>query len=311
MSTSRLLTLLLVLGAGACRSPDEGKPPLLTEPNVEHRESRPVSPEIEAWFRGTTAAAGVRIMSGDRISISVKGHDDLGVVRDVPPNGDVRVLRANNSVKVVKALGMTPQDLETAVAAVHAADLENPYVTVQIDVAAPRSIFVLGAVKAPNAYAVSENGRLTVVQALALAGGTIERADLSGVTIQRVYTKTGETVSSPPLDILSVMESQDQRDNLVVEPGDTIVVPERPDAMVQVLGHVEKPGSFTWRKGMRLSEAIASAGSFAKFAKKSAIRIVRNGRESILVDYDEVLDGKVPDPELQPGDVIFIDERYL
>jgi polysaccharide export outer membrane protein len=312
MSISRLLGPLAVLFAAACHSSDADRPPLLTtDPNAAQRASPRVDPEIEAWFRGTAAAAGVRIMPGDRLSISVRDHDELHITPDVPPNGEIRIPRENKTVVVVNALGKTPQDLVAAVEAVHAADLEHPYVDVQIDVAAPRSIYVLGAVKAQNAYAVSENGRLTVLQALALAGGTTEHADLSGVTIQRVYARTGESVTSPPLDIRSVIENHDQRDNLVVEPGDTIMVPERPEATVQVLGHAERPGIFPWRKGMRLSEAIAAAGSFAKFAKKSAIKIVRNGRDSIVVDYDEVLEGKIPDPELQPGDVIFIDERYL
>jgi polysaccharide export outer membrane protein len=310
MSTSRLLTLLLVLAAGACKSTDDDKAPLLTDTHVEH-PPQPVAPEIESWFRGTSVAGGVRIAPGDRISVSVQDHDELHLVRDVPPNGEVPVYRENKSVSVVHALGKTPQDLEKEITAVHAADLEHPFVTVQIEVSAARSIYVCGAVKAQGAYAVSENGRLTVLQALALAGGTTERGDLAGVTIQRIYTLTGKTVSSPPLDIRRVIENQDQRDNLVVEPGDTIVVPEKPDANVQVLGHVERPGTFTWRKGMRLSEAIATAGSFAKFAKISAIRIVRNGRDNILVDYNDVLEGRTSDPELQSGDVIFVDERFI
>jgi len=312
MSTSRLLTLLpvLVLAVGACKSTDDGKAPLLTDARAEHQPI-PVAPEVESWFRGTSVAGGVRIAPGDRISVSVQDHDELHLVRDVPPNGEVPVYRENKSVTVVHALGKTPQDLEKEITEVHAADLEHPFVTVQIEVSAPRSIYVCGAVKMQGAYPVSENGRLTVLQALALAGGTTDRGDLSGVTIQRIYTRTGETVSSPHLDIRRVIENQDQRDNLVVEAGDTIVVPDKPDATVQVLGKVHSPGSYPWRKGMRLSEALAEAGSFEKFAKTSAIKIVRNGRENILIDYEEILDGKTPDLELQARDVIFVDERWM
>jgi polysaccharide export outer membrane protein len=310
MSSFRILTVLALVAASACKSGDD-KAPLLTGGASGAPAPKQVSPEIEHWFRTTVAAAGVRIVPGDRVSIDVQDHDALRIVRDVPPNGEIPVYRTNKSVTIVKALGRTPQELEALVAAVHAADLENPYVTVHIDEAAPRSIYVVGGVKSPGVYAVSGNGRLTVLQALALAGGTSERSDLASITIQRIHPPTGETVSSPALDIRRVIEEHDQRDNLVVEPGDTIVVPERQDLTVQVLGHVSKPGSFEWRKGERLSEALADAGSFAKFAKKSAIRVVRNGRENIVVNYEDVLEGRAPDLELQPGDVIFVDEKWM
>jgi len=307
----RLPSVLLLVVVAACTSTKNDRPPLLSSGDAPPSALQPVSPEVERWFRGTSASAGVRIAPGDQISIVVQNHDELKLVRDVPPNGEVPVYRENKEVSVVNALGKTPQELEGDVKRVHEKDLTNPYVTVRIDVAAPRSIYVVGAVKSPGVFGVSGNGRFTVLQALALAGGTSEKSDLTGVKIQRVYPPTGEMVSSPALDIRRVMESQDQRDNLVVEPGDTIVVPEKTDATVQVLGHVAKPCSVPWRKGIRLSEAIAEAGSFAKFAKTTGIRVVRHGRENILVDYEDILDGKTPDLELEPHDVIYVDERWM
>ncbi len=312
MSRLRILTLLALVGAAACKSDGGDRPPLKIDgADAAAPKSHNPTPAIERWFRETVPAAGVCLMPGDRISIVVQDHPELNLSPEVPPNGEIRVYRENKSVDRVKALGKTTQELEAAITAVHAADLEHPFVTVRIDVAAPRSIYVIGAVKAPNVYTVSGNDRLTVLQALALAGGQTEKADLSSVVVHRVYPPTGETASSPPLDIAAVIGARDQKDNLIVAPGDTIVVPESQDATVQVLGRVEKPGQVPWRRGMRLSEAIAGAGSFQKFAKTSKIKIVRHGAETIVVDYDEVLDGKTPDPELEPRDVIFVDERWM
>jgi polysaccharide export outer membrane protein len=73
------------------------------------------------------------------------------------------------------------------------------------------SFFITGHVRAPNSYILSEN--LTVLQALALAGGATERAARNRIKIRRVVD--GKTVE------VSVKESD------LVLPGDTIIVPPR------------------------------------------------------------------------------------
>lgn len=311
---SRLKHLLpLVLVAAACASGTDVKVPVAPAQMVV-APSAPVDPEVEKWFRDHVPGAGTRIVAGDRVSISVQGRPELSVSRDVPPSGDVPVYVPNHAGNnSVKALGKTPQELETDIAAVYQRTIfENaPYVTVQIDTYAARSIYVVGAVKVQNAYPIAANERLTVLQALALAGGPTDLGDLRNVTLQRIYPPTGRTVSSPSLDIREAMERGEQRDNLVVEAGDTIVVPGMQDLSVQVLGNVEKPGAVPWTRGMTLARAITEAGSFKKFAKRDKIKIVRHGTENIVANFDDIVDGRAADLELQPRDVIWVDERWF
>lgn len=299
--------LALVLGLAACAMNTDERPPVPPSPSVTTAPVRTDDPEIEKWFRTAAPASGMRVMAGDRIAISVQGKPELGVVRDVPPNGDLPLYRVDATIN---ALGKTTQELETDIAKAYSALFEKPYVTVSLETAAARSIFLLGAVKTPGAYPVTGNERLNLAQALALAGGTTVQSDLRGVTIQRTYPATGKTVASPALDVQAVYDG-DQRDNLLVEPGDTIVVPDLQESRVQVLGQVEKPGSVVWTRGMTLSRAIAESGGFKRFAKKDKIQVVRHGRESIIVNYDDVLNGKIPDLELEARDVIFVEERWL
>ena len=306
---STLVALLLSL-AGCAFGTDE-QPPVVPATVVPAGATSAVSPEIERWFRGNQPASGTRLMAGDRIAITVQGKPELDVARDVPPNGAIPILKADKSVVAVNALGKTAQELEAEIAAVHSADFVHPYVTVTVEAAAPRSLYVLGAVKAQGAYPVSGNDRLTVLQALALAGGTTEQSDLHSVTIQRVHPASGATVASPPLDLQLAIDRGDQRDNLIVEPGDTIVVPDLQQSSVQVLGNVEKPGSVVWSRGITLARAITEVGGFKRFAKKTKIKIVRHGREQLIVNFEDVLDGRTPDLELEPRDVIYVDERWL
>jgi protein involved in polysaccharide export with SLBB domain len=83
------------------------------------------------------------------------------------------------------------------------------------------------------------------------------------------------------------------------------------EATVQVLGRVAKQGAVPWTKGMRLSQAIALAGGFDKFPKLDRIKLVRRGSEQHVINFNDVLDRKVPDLELEPRDVVFVDERFF
>jgi protein involved in polysaccharide export with SLBB domain len=305
---------LLVLVASACSSGTDEKVPVSPSMATLVAPREPVDPEVEKWFRSHEPAAGTRIVAGDRVAVSVQGRPELSVARDVPPNGDVPVYVPNHPESCsVNALGKTPQELEKEIAAVYQRTIfeKAPYVTVQIDNFAARSIYVVGAVKTQNSYPITVNERLTVLQALALAGGPTEQGDLRNVTLQRIYPGTGRTVASPPLDIRDAMERGNQRDNLVVEAGDTIVVPDMQDLSVQVLGNVEKPGSVQWSRGLTLARAITEAGSFKRYAKKDRIKIVRNGVENIVANFDDIVDGRAADLELEPRDVVWVDERWF
>ena len=312
-TSTNLLPLLLLLAA-ACSSGTDAKVPVAKDAAALAAPREPVDPEVEKWFRTHEPSAGTRIVAGDRIAISVQGRPELAVSRDVPPNGDVPVYVPNHPENCsVNAIGRTPQQLEAEIAAVYQRTIfeKAPYVTVQIENYAARSIYVVGAVKTQNSYPIAANERLTVLQALALAGGPTDAGDLRNVTLQRVYPPTGRTVSSPPLDIREAMERGEQKDNLVVEAGDTIVVPGMQDLSVQVLGNVEKPGAVAWTRGMTLARAITEAGSFSKYAKRDRIKIVRRGTEHLVANFEDIVDGLAPDLELEPRDVIWVDERWF
>lgn len=304
----RILTIpLLALCVAACSS--DGRPPVAPSADDPGVRTRVVDPVIEKWFRTNVPPSGMRLLPGDQISITVQGHDDLKVTRYVPPNGEIPIYDTD---KVVRALGKTLQQLEEDIARAYTSKFEKaPYVTVAIAGAAPRSISVIGGVKTQGVFPVSGNERLTVLQAIALAGGALPQSDLRNVTLQRIYPETGETVSSPFLDIRKVMEEGGQRDNLIVEPGDTIVVPDLQESNVQLFGMVEHQGPVVWHEGMTLLEAITEAGGLKKFAKTSAVKVVRRGRDKIVINIDEIIDRVIPDFVLEPRDVIYVGERFF
>jgi len=73
------------------------------------------------------------------------------------------------------------------------------------------TIYVFGQVKNPNNYAIQKN--MTVLQALSLAGGVTENGAMNRIKVIRIVNGKKEEIKAKLTDI--------------VQPGDTIIVPER------------------------------------------------------------------------------------
>lgn len=75
--------------------------------------------------------------------------------------------------------------------------------------------------------------------------------------------------------------------------------------LVTVEGAVEKPGVYSFQPGARLSTAIALAAGPKRVAKVDQVAVFRESPEGIMVakfDYQQVRQGTMLDPVLQPGD---------
>lgn len=149
---------------------------------------------------------GYRLGTGDKVKVTVYGHENLSGESDVDSTGNL----ALPLIQTVKASGLTVQELERSIVAKLSPDyLKNPRVSVEI--ISNRPFFILGEVQKPGSYPYV-NG-MTVVTAVALAGGFTYRADSDEVYITRVKDKQ------------KTKQSADQ--DTPVMPGDVIEVPER------------------------------------------------------------------------------------
>ncbi|KPP94393.1 polysaccharide export outer membrane protein [Erythrobacter sp. HL-111] len=75
--------------------------------------------------------------------------------------------------------------------------------------------------------------------------------------------------------------------------------------LVTVEGAVEEPGVYTFQPGARLSAAIALAQGPKRTAKTEQVAVFRESAEGIMVakfDYQQVRQGTMLDPVLEPGD---------
>jgi polysaccharide export outer membrane protein len=147
-----------------------------------------------------------RLAAGDRVKIVVFGHADLSGDYEVNSDG----LLSLPLIKSVQAAGLTVLEIEQIITSrLKPAYLKNPLVGVAV--LEHRPFYILGEVKNPGSYPYTSN--MTVVAAVALAGGYTYRARKSRISIIRADDPEKQRVRV------------DQ--NTFVRPGDIIEVPER------------------------------------------------------------------------------------
>ena len=147
-----------------------------------------------------------RLAAGDRILVTVFGHDDLSGEFDI--NG-ANVI-SMPLIPEIKAAGLTVNELEAAIVDALKPDyLINPNVSVEVTNFRP--FYIIGEVANPGSYAYSN--KMTVVNAVALAGGFTHRAKKNKAVIRR---KKGAETTEIEAEI-----------DTVIEPDDVIEIRER------------------------------------------------------------------------------------
>ena len=186
-----------------------------------------------AWAQSadTDAEAGEElytIQPGDVISIQVLEDSSLNRDLLVQPDGRISFPLAG----IVKASGRTPGELQEILSRRLSSDfLQPPSVTVSLAsspafgqqaAAQQRTFFVLGQVGQPGQFALSRP--LTVVQALALAGGPGVFAATGRIQVRSVDEDGQEQVSL--FDYEALEDGESLGAPLMVKDGDVIFVPE-------------------------------------------------------------------------------------
>ena len=130
-------------------------------------------------------------------------------------------------------------------------------------------IAILGAVAKPGYFPLDDAKPLQLAQALAEAGGAAPRAALTRATLTR---RGGQIV---PLDLYSLTVLGDESQNLRLQSGDIVTIPEARG--VTIFGAVAKPGTYTLETATnpRVTDLIIAAGGLSVPAAQSLIRIER------------------------------------
>lgn len=159
---------------------------------------------------------------GDVLEISVWQHPELDRIVTVRPDGRMSF----SLIGDVNANGLTPAKLDEIITGMLSEYVQKPEVTVVVTSIKSNQILILGQVTRPGAYPMEES--LTVLEAVAIAGGYTESAGLSKVTITR--QSRAETHKVIKVDLKKVITEGDRRGNVVLEPSDVVHVPTKASA---------------------------------------------------------------------------------
>ncbi len=152
----------------------------------------------------------------DVIDINVWKEPTISRTVPVRPDGKISLPLLND----VQAAGLTPQKLGQEITGELRKYLENPQVTVIVTAINSQRFSILGEINRPGTFQMLPN--MTVLQALSDAGGFTPFAKRKDIYILRTVNGRQEKF---PFNYKDVLKGEKAQENILLLPGDTIVVP--------------------------------------------------------------------------------------
>lgn len=218
-----LISSTLVISGCALRQRlADGSP--RTEPTPQAAELRQRPPEqttLEIALEQVHRLQKVdyKISGADLLEISVYQQPDLERKLRVSQNGTVSF----PLVGIVKVGGLSVAGAEAALSKRLQEFIIDPQVSIFIKEYGNKKVFVLGEVKTPGSYELPTESRLTVLEAISLAGGftAIAATDRTKV-IRTVEGKSQSFV----VEVSAITKRGEKDKDLPLEPNDVIYVPQ-------------------------------------------------------------------------------------
>jgi len=160
-----------------------------------------------------------------------------------------------------------------------------------------RSVFVVGGVRAPGPQLHMQADRAS--KALAMAGGATPAGDLASAFVLRAGQRL-------PVDLAQVLGQGKADADVLLQPGDAVVVPEVPSAF-HLVGAVTTPGVYQLQQASTVLDALALSGGLTADADLWHAYLVR-GDESTPLNLYALVEGNdlSQNQPLRPGDTLVI-----
>lgn len=163
-----------------------------------------VAPDEEAYLLGP----------GDKLRIEVYKEEQLSQSLQVRPDGKITLPLVGDMV----ASGLTSLELRDRISTSLSQYVNNPVVTVIVVEALASTVYVMGEVNEPGPLQLQ--GPMTVLQALAMAGGFKDFAKTDDIRILRRGAKGTETIRFNYKNAV-----RNPGEPIYLKRGDTVIVP--------------------------------------------------------------------------------------
>ncbi|MBI4676088.1 MAG: polysaccharide export protein [Elusimicrobia bacterium] len=163
--------------------------------------------------------ANYRISPTDLVDITVFQQAELGRKLRVSQNGTVSL----PLIGAVKVGGLTIDEAATLLADKLKEFVINPQVTIFITEYAQRKIYVMGEVKAPGSFDLPVESRLTVLEAVSLAGGFTPIAAPDRTKVVRMQGGRSQSIT---IEVSAITKRGEKEKDLPLEPNDVVFVPQ-------------------------------------------------------------------------------------
>jgi polysaccharide export outer membrane protein len=282
--------MMLLLGLSSCMSSTaiEGTPVnevatlqdrvevtrLQTEQNLEAL-ARMSQTKENSVFETVTGIPEYRIGTGDVLEISTYAGDK---VTTTTVTVDSRGRISYSFLDHLKVEGLTSSQLDELLTSKLSAYVRSPRIGVLVKEFNSKGAIVIGEFSSlrnvswgkANSGRINLRGKTTLTDLIALGGGYTLNADIKNVKLVRKG-------KSYLINLYDIIEKGDESQNVIVDEGDVVNIPELPTfgERVYVLGEVNNQGIYPLKEAQDLLAALALAGNTNRLAKEENTLIVR------------------------------------
>ena len=279
-------------------------------------------------FKEVNGVSEYKIGPGDMLTINywVPSRDEAFkqtvYTTTVRPDGKISFVFGDD----VLVNGHTASEVRNALIGMASRYMRSPRLEVIVKEYKSKEVLLSGQINAlqyqsnvtgPGRYPL--NGKTRVLDIIVRAGGVITGKETGNADLRRVeLTRGGKSYT---LNLYNAMFRGDVGDNVVLDHGDMITVPELPTyaERVYVFGQVRSQGILRYRDANDLLTAIALCGGTTPVAVKADIKIVREYRERqgkpiiLSANLDEILkqgdlSQNIP---LKDGDLVYVPRSVI
>ena len=265
----------------------------------------------------------VLIGPDDTVTIEALSCEELNKAWRVNASGDLNL----PLVGKIHAEGLTVEQLESEISKKLKRFVVDPQVSAYVSETRSQPVVVTGAVAQPGTYQLA--GNRTLLDMLVKAGGpgkdagstlTIRRDTQFGMLIGPGVRTTEEgKYTVLELKLEDVLGAHSTFSDLPVKPYDVISVSVHEAKNVYIMGEVNKPGTveLVSSNRMPLSTLLAMAGGLTHQASARKTRIIGSGsggdnrRVISEVNLKSIIDGRAPDVDLSPGDIVVVPSNQV